>query len=57
MSIIQCTREESDIIKIALSGYLNHYKKRLLEIDDEELKDGIVDRVRLVENMLSNIGA
>lgn len=57
MNIIQCTNEESDVIKIALAGYLNHYKKRLLEIDDEELKDGIIDRVRLVENMLNNIGA
>ncbi|MCM8709496.1 hypothetical protein M2651_00475 [Clostridium sp. SYSU_GA19001] len=54
--IIKCTREEKEILQIALYGYLNRYRERLKEVQDSVYREAIEDKIRITEKMLEEIG-
>lgn len=54
--VIRCTREEKEILQIALYGYLNRYKERLKEVEDSVYREAIENRIRITEKMLEEIG-
>ncbi|MCY6355353.1 hypothetical protein [Clostridium sp. ZS2-4] len=55
--IMACTEEEKDIMILALYGYLNYYKNRLNEVDDQLYIEAIQDKIRITENMIKGLGA
>lgn len=54
--VIACTKEEKEIMQIALYGYLNRYRERLKEIDDMEYKMAIEERIKTTERLLQEMG-
>lgn len=54
--VIKCSKEEKEILQIALYGYLNRYRERLKQVDDKIYKEVIEDKIKLTEKMLEEIG-
>lgn len=55
--IIKCSEEQKQILQIALYGYLNRYRLRLDNIEDNAYKLKIKEKISMTEKMLSEIGS
>lgn len=55
MNFEQYEKEKSYIINIALHGYLNHFRQRLKEIEDEEIKNEIQEKIRVTEMIINEM--
>ncbi|MCY6372494.1 hypothetical protein [Clostridium ganghwense] len=55
--IMACTEEEKDIMILALYSYLNYYKNRLNEVDDQLYIESIQNKIKITENMIKELGA
>jgi hypothetical protein len=57
MKLAEYTREELEVLEIALYGHYNFYRKRFEEVHDLEYRNQAMARIRLVEKIISDIGA
>lgn len=53
--VIKCTKEEKEILEIALYGYLNRYRERLKEVDDDIYKEVIENKIKLTEKIINEM--